>query len=223
VLISAGALQAQTVTGGITGTATMDPPKPISRARITAVRLSPRPPIIVSATTDPNGGFAFSKLEPGVYELCVEATAETPDSCMWNPPPLHPQVTVKGNLTVSGVQVKVKKGATVPIRLNDATSALQSKAPNLPDPHVMIGVFSPFGGFLPAVRTGKDNNGQDHQILIPTDNRFDLYISSPHVEMNDDKGAKVPPGGVRIPLQASSASQKPLSPVTITVTGAKKP
>ena len=86
LLISAGAIHAQTATGGMIGLATTDPAKPIFGTKVTAIRISPRPLIIVNTTTDPNGGFAFTRLEAGVYELCVEAIAVSYLFYKWQQP-----------------------------------------------------------------------------------------------------------------------------------------
>ena len=220
-VLSLNTATAQTPGGGaVSGSVASNLPTPVGNAVVAATRLRPAPYVRITTTTDAKGSFAFANLPAGDYELCARATSLTVDSCLWSPPPLHNTVTIAAGKAITGVQIRTRKSATVKVRVNDSTKALQPVA-GKPAPHVIVGVSSPHGRFQFGRIVSKDANGYDYEVPAATDIPLKLHVSSPHVELADPNNKAAPADGIRIPVQQASTAVQSLSMIVVNVTGPK--
>src|SRR6266496_1508919 len=121
--------------GSVSGIVQID--GPAAGLRVTAVRLNSAPPVVIATATNAQGAFTLSNIPDGIYEICAEGDKNYPNSCYCVPPPLHPRATVSGGQAVTGVQLRLKKAATVHVRLNDANNTLQAARSDGSATHVM--------------------------------------------------------------------------------------
>src|SRR5262249_6908709 len=133
VLLAAGSLLGQTAmptatppaTGGsIAGTLSDSNGLPGAGAYVTGLRA------LLSAASGgagagANGAFLVSGLPAGTYAMCVQlAGSALLDPCEWEAKPVT--ATVVGGQPTRGFQLAVKRGAVIPIRLNDTQGLLET-------------------------------------------------------------------------------------------------
>jgi hypothetical protein len=78
-------------------------------------------------------------------------------------------------------------------------------------PHLLIGVPTPYGLFTHARLANKDNNGADYEITVPLDRRLTLNVISRDLKLGDDRGAPLSNNGAHASFLQSSGDRTPKS------------
>lgn len=126
----------------------------------------------------------------GTYTVCAQGAAVHLDPCNWGQSPLP--ISVAANERVSGVRLKLIRGALVQIRLNDSKQILDSGPNSAAQSHVLIGVSTQAGHFYPVFSAGSDSKGRDQKLLVPLHVNLELKIVSSNVALADSSGAPLP-------------------------------
>jgi hypothetical protein len=174
-----------------------------------------------SAVTDSDGGFKFSRLFDGSYQLCSQALSGAwLNPCQWGLD--YPLVTISESQPVAGISIVLKKGAVAPIRVEDPGQRLSQHEGKTPGAHLLIGVGNDAFAFMPARLVAADSSGKSLEIVIPFNSRRNLVVRSAFFQLADGLG--LPLANARatmIPLVAVGG-QKPAE-LRLRVTGAARP
>jgi hypothetical protein len=173
-----------------------------------------------AAQTGSDGSFQFGRLSGGSYRLCgyVPHSAWL-NPCAWGLQP--PVVTLSGTQPVATITLTLKKGAAVPIRINDPGGLLPQYEGKSPGADLLIGVASDSRVFLPATIVSQDGGGRNHQIVIPFNSLVNLVVFSAQFQLST-LGLPLPKvSSTKIPITAPSGGQPPT--VTLQVTGRNTP
>ena len=161
----------------------------------------------------PTGAFQISPLLPGTYRICVQVPGTAwLNPCEWG---LRPStVTVSSTQLEAVVPVVLKKGALVPIRIDDASQLLTQHEGTTPGAHLLLGVINDMQALHLARLVSQDTNGRNHEILIPFGASLKLVATSAFFKLAGTTGLALKSS---IPLFVA-AGQQPLA-ITVVVTG----
>jgi hypothetical protein len=218
------ALMAQTQpisTGVIAGTVTGEDGTLIAGAHVGFLLQSSPPRRRKAAQTFWNvvsaadGSFSLSSLGGGAYKIC----ADVPNSawlnpCEWDLGP--PSANLTASIHSAAVRMVFKKGAAVPIRIDDANHLLAQNEGKVPGAHFLIGAGTAIFSFHHASIASQDATGRNYQLLIPYNYAATLVVRSPFFNLSDAGGVSLP-SGTTIQLKVP-AGQTPAT-VRLIVTG----
>jgi len=115
----------------------------------------------------------------------------------------------------------VKRGVTVPIRIDDPPQLLAQHLGKTPGADLLLGVNDNALMFHPAPLSSKDSSGRSHQIVIPFDASVNLAVTSGFFRLADASGQEVArAGAAMIPMRVASGQQAAI--VKLVVIGSKK-
>ncbi|MGH9660449.1 MAG: carboxypeptidase-like regulatory domain-containing protein [Bryobacteraceae bacterium] len=178
----------------------------------------PRGRIIqLTATSDSEGSFRFDRLPDGRYALCANVVSSAwLNPCEWGLRP--PVVEISRPLRSASVTMVLRKGAVVPIRVDDSGQRLAQHEGKTAGAHLLLGVGSDNLVFRQASIASRDATGANYRILIPFDTALKLIISSSFFQLSDAVGLPLSrSGSTAIPLLVP-AGQSP-STIRLIVTG----
>jgi hypothetical protein len=171
-----------------------------------------------SAVTTSAGDFQFTGLPEGNYALCPH----TPNSawlspCDWNLP--IPAASISRLAPSVKVTITLKRGAVVPIRIDDAGQLLTQHEGKTPGAGLLLGVSSPGFIFHPVPLTSKDSSGRNYQIVLPFNTALTLVIHPSFYHVNNASSVALSQtASTKIPLLVAAGQQ--VSPIKFTITGA---
>jgi hypothetical protein len=165
-----------------------------------------------TAVSGVGGSFRFVGLAEGRYRLC----AQVPQSvwlnpCEWGLEPLV--VSLSSDQPTARITMVLKKGATVPIRIDDPGHFLSQNEGSTAGAHLLLGVPNDGFTFHPAALISQDANGRNHQIVVPFNSPVNLVVYSTFFRLSDAAGIPLPRTAVRIPVLVAPGQ----SPATITL------
>lgn len=164
----------------------------------------------------PDGTFAFSGLAPGSYHLCASHRGTNwLDSCEWSGP--APAIKLAKDQIVRDFPVLMKKGTALKIRLNDSTGSLSQNEKKTPGAHVLIGIVTARGSFLPLDISADDARGHDYVALVPEGAEVEVVVRSDFFEIDDNAGRAVGRSAARFRITATKGQAA--APLTLSVTG----
>jgi hypothetical protein len=136
----------------------------IPRATVTITDHKTKPELVRRAETDADGQFSLNSLEPGEYELAVQAhDFRTEHQQVILRPGIRVRVTISLGLATVAQQVTVAEGATDPSSINVAqTQVGQGLIQNLPSESVNAALSSILTLATPGVAA--DSNGVSHPL-----------------------------------------------------------
>jgi hypothetical protein len=174
------------------------------------------PPSVVG----PGGSFHFDGLNDGKYRLC----AQVPNSvwlnpCEWGLQP--PVVTLSTAEPTTSVTMILKKGAAVPIRIDDPGQLLSLNEGRTPGAHLLVGVGNDAFVFRPAPVLPPGTSGATRQIVIPFNSPVKLVVYSSFFHLSDANGVPLPRTGAAIPVLVPLGTQPAI--IKLTVTGGSRP
>ncbi|MBI1898773.1 MAG: carboxypeptidase regulatory-like domain-containing protein [Acidobacteria bacterium] len=171
-----------------------------------------------TAVTRAGGVFQFRGLNDGQYSLCAQVPGSTfLNPCEWGLQPV--QVGLSPAQPIATVTIAMKRGAAVPIRMEDPGELLSQHEGRTPGAHVLIGVGNDGFAFLPAPVVSRDRTGRDHQVVIPFNSLVKLVVHSSFFQLSDAAGIALPKGRTTsIPLTVPAGQQPPA--IRLRVTGA---
>lgn len=164
-----------------------------------------------TATTDAAGLFHFDLLTNGQYAICVQAPlGNWLNPCEWGT--RRPTVTVSPPLRSANVTIVLKRGAVVPIRVDDPSQLLAQNEGKTRGAHLLLGVRSDALIFHAASVTSQDSGGRNYAITVPHDVAVKLVVASSFFRLTDATGAAVAASGAgSIPVSVPSGK----SPATV--------
>ena len=233
----AAAAYAQQSSTGTAGTVVTEDGKALAGIQVVASVALPQPAVtlpggptatgaaLAKATSGADGAFQFNGLPPGKIVFCLQAPPPgLLDPCSWAGPPVS--VTLAAGQKLTGVQLKVKKGSVLQVRLDDPGQKLAALPVSGPlsgfVPDVLMGVFTAQRLFYPAGLASTDATGRNHQITVPFDTPLKFTIASKQLQLTDEAGAALGARGLTIPFVHPSAGAPPKG-LTFHVTGNVKP
>lgn len=218
-----GAQQARVGPGGvITGALRGDDGTPIVGANVTLYLLEPFPPGHVRATqwvlaSGAGGSFRFDVPYYAQYRLCAQApNTAWLNPCEWGLQP--PATLLSAAVRSQTVTVVMRKGAAVPIRVDDAGRLLAHNEGKTPGAHLLLGVSSEAHVFHQARVVSEDATGRNYQITVPFDVSVNLIINSAFFKLSDAAGQPLArTGSAMVPVTVRSGQQPAV--VRLTVAG----
>ena len=215
---------AQTKPGAMVfGTVQSNPGTAIPGAWVTIYRDTtdpekPAPQYMAGIPAWKDGAFAFTGLEAGVYHFCASLPGSTwLNTCDWDTK--RATVELKENELLRGVVITMKRGVTVPVRIDDAGELLDKNEKTRAGAHVLVGVSTASGMFQPAEVKSGDKKGRNHEVLIPFDAPVKLVVQSALFQLANDKGVAIANG--RSETTVTIPSGRSADPVTVKITGIK--
>lgn len=147
-----------------------------------------------NAASGDDGSFAVSGLTAGVCQVCADLPGqELLDPCLWNRTPVP--VLVRDQ-PLSGMSVQLKQGAELTIRIDDARQILAAAERN-GSGHLLVGVWTATGLFVPARVTAEDATGRTYSLTMPAGVSAKISITPSGMRLQDAAG-KLQQGGASI-------------------------
>ena len=174
-----------------------------------------------ATTSGAGGAFQFRGLDDGRYRLCAQAPKSSwLNPCEWGSPPLI--IMLSRTEPIINMTLEMKKGAAVPIRLDDPGELLSQHEAKTRGAYLLMGVGNSAFAFIPAAVVSRDAKGRTHQILIPFNTLTRLMVYSPFFQLTDSVGMSLPrTQNVAIPVTILTGQQPPT--ITLRVTGGGQP
>jgi hypothetical protein len=113
----------------------------------------------------------------------------------------------------------LKKGAAVPIRIDDPSQLLSQHEGKTPGAHLLLGVGNDAFAFRPVSILAQDANGRDHQIIVPFNLPVKLVVHSSFFQLSDATGIPLSRTGAAIPVLVPSGTQPTI--IKLKVTGGR--
>ncbi len=168
-------------------------------------------------TTASAGSFQFQGLPGGTYRFC----AYVPNSTWLNPCEwgfAGPVVPVSSSSPAASATLVMKKGAVVPIRIDDPGQLLSQHEGKTPRARLLLGLGYGASVFRLVPLVSQDSGGRNHQIAIPYNTPVKLVVHSSLFNVNDAAGLPLARGGATvIPLSVLAGQQ--VAPIKFSVTG----
>lgn len=172
-----------------------------------------------TTVTGTAGAFQFQGLPEGDYTLCPREPDSTwLNPCDWNFP--TPTASITRSAPTASVNIILKRGAAVSVRINDPGQLLPQNEGKTPGAGFLLEVSDsrPGSFFRLAPLVSEDATGRNYQIMIPLNTPLTLFVHPTFYHVNDGIGAPLSQGvTTKIPLLAVSG--QPVAPVVFTVTG----
>jgi hypothetical protein len=152
-----------------------------------------------SAVTVPGGGFQFAGLPEGSYTLCPRVQNSTwLNPCEWNFP--TPTATISRANPNTSLTITLKRGAAVPIRIDDAGQLLTQHEGKTPGAGLLLSVSSSRLFFRLVSLVSQDSGGRNHQVVVPFNTALTLvvhpsfyHVSSPsNIPLSQTMSTKIP-------------------------------
>jgi len=171
-----------------------------------------------SAATAAGGVFQFTGLPEGTYTVCPHVRNSTwLGPCEWNLP--TPTATISRSSANASVTITLKRGAAVPIRIDDAGQLLTRHEGRTPGAGLLLSVSGPGLFFRLVPLVSQDSNGRNYQIVIPFGTALTLVVHPSFYHVNNASGVALSQGrSTKIPLLVGAGQQVP--PFTFTISGA---
>src|SRR5690349_21643311 len=138
-------------TGQVTGHVRGDDGSAISDAHIGVQLLTRHPKARLrqtdwTAVTDAAGSFQVEKLLDGNYRVCAQTSQSVwLNSCEWDV--RSPGVLLSSSQSRASVDIILKRGAKIEIRIEDPAQLLISHEKNTPGAHLLLGVATETSSF----------------------------------------------------------------------------
>jgi len=170
-----------------------------------------------AAVTGAGGGFQFAGLPEGTYTLCPRMPNSTwLNPCEWNFP--TPNATISRANPNTSVSVIVKKGAVLPVRINDPGGLLPQNEGKIAGAGLLLGVAWPGFLFRNVPFLAQDSGGRNYQIVVPFNTPLTLVLHSTLYNVKDVNGAALSQTkSTKIPLLLAAGQQ--VSPIKFTISG----
>ena len=144
-----------------------------------------------ATASDDTGAFVFRDLPNGDYTLCADAYAGGwLNPCVWGRRPLSARLSQ--NQRSMRVDIRLKRGAIVRIRLDDPAKLLAQHQGKTAGAEVLMGVSGDNFMFFPASITAQDEAGRTYGLLVPFAQPVKLAITSSFFQLADSAGIALP-------------------------------
>lgn len=138
-------------------------------------------------TTDTSGVFQIGSLPNGQYTLCVQAlSGNWLNPCEWGT--VVPTVTVSDPQRSVSTTVVLKRGAAIPIRVDDPGQLLSLNEGKKNGAPLLVGVRSDALIFHAAPVASQDSGGRNYDVTIPFNAQVSLVVASSGFRLTDGAG-----------------------------------
>ncbi len=184
------ALSQTAAEGGIRGVALDDGGKPVAGAYAIATGVGTSNHQSHTVTTTATGAYSFIGLEPGQYQVCIQAPGGLQlDPCHWSRPAL---VAVASGVTTANQTTTVVKGSLLQVRINDPQKLMATgKGSSAGD--IIVGILLPQALFQPMRLASSDASGRTYDVAIPIGMPVRVQIHSTHLQIADSRGLSLAP------------------------------
>lgn len=174
-----------------------------------------------TATIRTDGTFQLTALPSGAYRLCAQAKGNYwLDPCEWGaaaptiviPAPINPPPSI---------DLVLKKGAVLNIRLDDPGQLLKLHEGNTLGAHLLVGLVTDAKIFRPAAISANDSSSRTYSMIVPYDRQHIIKTTSAFFLLADQVGRLLPNFGNTISWQAPSGQVPAL--VVLKVVGTSPP
>ncbi len=166
-----------------------------------------------------DGSFRLPEIALGTYRICVQAAAAWINPCEWGLD--EPTVVLTLAQSSAAINVTLKKGALVPIHVNDPGQLISAHEGKTPGAQLILCVSTDALYSRNASFVSQDASGRNYQLLVPFDRRLSLSVTAGLFRIADATGRALPASGNFIPILAPSGQQT--APVVLAVTGLSMP
>ena len=157
-----------------------------------------------NAASGADGSFAVPGLAAGIYQICADLPGqELLDPCLWHRTPIP--VTVRDQ-PLPAVSVQLKRGAALTIRVNDAKKLL-ADAERTGSGHLLVGVWTATGVFVPAHVTAEDHTGRTYALTMPVGVSAKVSITPNGMKLQDAAG-KLQQAGASVAVNVPASGQE---------------
>jgi hypothetical protein len=171
-----------------------------------------------TARSATDGSFRLEHLRPGDYLVCVQAPrSHWLALCDWGATPLKVSI---GPGQAATAHITLRKGAILPIRVEDPARTLALNEGKTPGAHLLAGVGAGDALFRPALLVSEDGTGRTYHSLVPFDVPVKVVLSSSAFQLADERGASQPKTTI-LPVIAPRGQAQPA--VRVIVTGSRNP
>ena len=229
LIVSTGRAQyGQPVTGTISGTLKGEDGTAIPGATINlhltkpSVSRIPPPKTNWSVVTTTGGAFQLAALPPGIYAPCPRVPNSTwLNPCEWSLP--TPTATISSTTPNPNITITLKRGAPVPVRVDDAGQFLKQNEGRTPGAGLLLGVSSPGYLFRLVPLVSEDAAGRNYQIVVPFSTQLTLVIHPSLYQVSDAAGHALNSGvSTKIPVFIPSGQQATLIRIAVKGIGGGK-
>lgn len=134
--------------------------------------------------TDAGGAIHFASLPFGLYDICAQPRyAPFVDSCRWARADRVHLTSLHASETV---RIKLTKGVTVDVRLDDPDQLLTTSSGSGRTP-AFVDVLTPIG-YQPMPLAAEDAGGKNYRAIVPPNVTAKLRISAANLNIADDHG-----------------------------------
>ena len=200
----------------LNGTVTDASGKPLGGVLVVAtVRPTSGAPLSISAKTDSKGIFAISNIPAGSFRLCVPDASGYADPCKWSAKQFSG--TVAGTAAATVGTLALESTAPLQVQLADEAGVLSKNESSIAGAHILVGVWTSGGLFVPVPIQTKNGTGRTLSLNIPINTSLKLTVTSKAFAFKDDNGKGLSKDGAVVDLKA--ANEKDSKSVTVHVAG----
>lgn len=209
------------LSGSVSGTLTGEDGSHIVGGRVTLLLVPQNPEAklrqtLWSAVSGAGGAFQFGGLSEGTYQLCAQVPASAwLNPCEWGLQP--PAVSLSNAQPAASFDFVLKKGAAVPIRIDDPGHFLSQNEGKTPGAHLFLGVRNDASAICPVPLLSRDANGRNYQIVVPFNATVNLVVHSSFFHLSNASGSPIGATGPSVAVTVP-AGQQP-APIRFVVTG----
>ncbi len=171
--------------------------------------------------TDSAGSFSFDRLPIGKFRVCAQVPKGAwLNPCQWGSRP--PLIILTAAQPTAMPSVVMRKGAAVPIRIEDPGQRLLQYEGKAAGAHLLIGVGNDAFGFMTARLVSRDANSKTYEVVLPFDSPRNVVIRSPGFRLTDGAGVALPQTKASMVPVMVPLGQKP-GEIRLTLSGGVAP
>ena len=209
-----------TGTGTIEGTVLDTSTKPLSAARVLAVRVRPTAWTSRPVASSAKGEFRIAGLADGDYILCASADPKLvlADPCFWHAPGTASAAIAVAGKTVAGQTVRMLEGRWLRVRVADPQATLVEAQGVKQTRSLLVWLSGPVGSLLmfpPGARNEK--NEQVYEVLVPATPLPKLGVHAAGLQVTDAAQRDLAPASQRAPVTLA-ADREAVTEIVLNVT-----
>jgi hypothetical protein len=195
--------------GSIVGAVFDDTGKFVGGVTVAAVRIFPiqggAGARLLTAVTDPLGGFHINNAPPASYKFCVAAPGQALlDPCLWSD---APRTWNLAGGDVASILIRLQTGSWINVRVNDpGQKAAKVEQLNGP-PAFSLGVFALSGKLVDLEELARDSTGRTFRVAVPRGKNVSLVFGSNSLSAVDSQGRPATPGTAPATVAVGQADQ----------------
>jgi len=136
--------------------------------------------------------------------------------------PESPLFTVTPAQPVADASLVMKRGAAMPIRVEDAGQLVSKHKGKTPGALLTNGVSNDAYAFQAARLVSRDSNGQNLEVIVPFNSPRRIVVRSAYFQLADAAGAALSSARASVIPVLALAGQKPVE-IRLKVTGVGRP